>query len=188
MSARRPGFTIIELLVVIIIIGILLAAAGISFTTARQRGRDGQRMGDILLTAQAIDQSATTNRGVYPANVQGGQVGVMCANELQDAANTNKFDLSIFSTRKIPSDPVPVTQPALTRGCQSYQDGYTYYSIYANTLAKQQGYTYLLEVGLEQDKGTDETTFVSGKTLGVPDVITPRFQYFFRGKFCGLNC
>lgn len=188
-SMRKAGFTIIELLVTIIIIGLLLAAAGLSFDTARKNGRDGKRLNDVLLLSQAIDQSANLTRGRYPQNVSGGAVDKMCASELLNAGNTNQLDLSLFKDRTIPIDPLPVTQPPRTSGCAGYADGYTYYSVYgANPFAKQQGYTYLLEVGLEKEKGSDETLFFKGDQVGQPIVTTPRYQYFFLGKYCGTTC
>ena len=63
---KRPpssGFTLIELLVVIAIIGLLATLAVLSFTSARLKGRDAKRMGDIngvfkaLQSASLDDQS-----------------------------------------------------------------------------------------------------------------------------------
>jgi prepilin-type N-terminal cleavage/methylation domain-containing protein len=186
---RKAAFTIIELLVTVMIIGLLLAGAGLSYDTARKNGRDGRRLGDVLLISQAIDQSANLNRGLYPTNVVGGASDKMCARELSNAANDNKLDLSLFTARKIPTDPLPVNLPAKTSGCTGYQDGYTYYSGASGiSLAKLQGYTYLLEVGLEREKGSDESLFFTGAQVGQAVVTTPRLQYFLLGKYCGSNC
>lgn len=50
------GFTIIELLVVITIVGILSSAVMLSLNSARQRGRDAQRIADIRHIQIALGQ------------------------------------------------------------------------------------------------------------------------------------
>ncbi len=56
-NTRRtlPGFTLIELLVVIAIIGILSTLAVVSFTTARRRARDAQRIANVKQIQNALE-------------------------------------------------------------------------------------------------------------------------------------
>lgn len=62
---RTKGFTLLELLVVISIIGILVAVAAVSFTTAQKQSRDSRRRGDIKAIQNAFEQYNSTNNGAY---------------------------------------------------------------------------------------------------------------------------
>src|SRR3989344_1659457 len=65
IQQSNNGFSLIELLVVIAIIGILLAAATISWTNAQQKGRDGKRKADLKSIQQALELYFAQN-GYYP--------------------------------------------------------------------------------------------------------------------------
>jgi general secretion pathway protein G len=67
-SVRASGFTIIELLVVITIVGILASAVMFSLNSARQRGRDAQRIADIQSIQLALGQYYDANDR-YPATI-----------------------------------------------------------------------------------------------------------------------
>jgi prepilin-type N-terminal cleavage/methylation domain-containing protein len=51
---RRSGFTIVELLIVIVVIGILAAIVVVAFNNVQQRGRDSQRLTDLKSINQSI--------------------------------------------------------------------------------------------------------------------------------------
>ncbi len=52
----EEGFTLLEVLVVIAIIGILIAMGVASFSTVQKKGRDAKRMGDIKALQNAFEQ------------------------------------------------------------------------------------------------------------------------------------
>lgn len=58
---KQKGFTLLELLVVIGIIGILVAIGTISYTTAQSRGRDSRRRADLENLSRALEQYYTQN-------------------------------------------------------------------------------------------------------------------------------
>lgn len=75
-SPRKPfGFTLIEILVVISIIGILAAIGLASYVTVQEKARDSRRKSDVQAIAQVMEQyfsdsnpSTGTMNSVYPLN------------------------------------------------------------------------------------------------------------------------
>ena len=62
---NEDGFTLVELLVVILIIGILAAIAIPSFLNQRSKGNDAEAKSTAVTAAQAAETCATDNNGVY---------------------------------------------------------------------------------------------------------------------------
>ena len=66
-SQSERGFTLVELLVVIAIIGILSAVVLASLNTARERGRDAKRIGDLNNVRLALEfYFDDVGDGAYP--------------------------------------------------------------------------------------------------------------------------
>ena len=65
MNKNIHGFTLVELLVVMSIIGVLAAMGVTSFMTAQMRGRDAERKSDLKQISHALELYFS-DHGVYP--------------------------------------------------------------------------------------------------------------------------
>jgi prepilin-type N-terminal cleavage/methylation domain-containing protein len=81
MLGKTVGFTLIELMIVIVIVGILAAIAIPNFIKMQDRAREGAVKGNMHTVQLAIEDFAVMNEGTYPiaaddaaiqANHQGG--------------------------------------------------------------------------------------------------------------------
>lgn len=68
----KPSFTIVELLIVIVIIGILAAITMVTYTGVQNRARDAQRLSDMKAITTALERYKI-DHGQYPVAV--GQTG-----------------------------------------------------------------------------------------------------------------
>lgn len=67
----RRGFTIVELLIVIVVIGILAAITIVAYNGIQARARDAQRLSDIQSVAKAL-QLYYADNGSYPVTTPSG--------------------------------------------------------------------------------------------------------------------
>ncbi|MBX4205782.1 type II secretion system GspH family protein [Candidatus Microgenomates bacterium] len=72
----KRGFTLIEILVVIAIIGILSTLAIISYTGVQKSARDTQRKSDLKQYQNALEVFSNKNGGFYPSETTAGGVSV----------------------------------------------------------------------------------------------------------------
>lgn len=90
------GFTLIEMLIVVAIIGILASAIMVGLGPAQQKGRDARRMSDLSQAQNALELYYTQN-SQYPNN---GNNTVMTFTELASLANNfTSVGVSNFPTQ-----------------------------------------------------------------------------------------
>lgn len=68
-KSKQAGFTLIEVLVVLVILGILMGLIGSNYITSRMRARDSQRKSDLRSVGQALD-IYYNDHGHYPPHEQ----------------------------------------------------------------------------------------------------------------------
>ena len=63
---KQLGFTLVELLVVISVIGVLASIVLVSFTGSQKQARDTQRKSDVKQYQLALENFANKKNGLYP--------------------------------------------------------------------------------------------------------------------------
>lgn len=102
---KTNGFTIVELLIVIVVIAILAAITIVAFNGIQGRARDAQRVQDLKAIVKTLELHKTTN-GAYPlavgtANASGWEVS-------HDGTNATNFLSALVTTNtvsRVPVDP-----------------------------------------------------------------------------------
>lgn len=97
---NKKGFTLLELLVVVSIIGLLMAMGTVAFMTAQQRGRDSKRRSDMQAVQKAFEQYHAVNGGVY--------------------AGCEVMATAEFLPNGLPTDPRPANSYVCTGNAVSY--------------------------------------------------------------------
>ncbi len=96
---RKGGFTLVELIVVIAILGILSGIGLTSFRTSQMKSRDAKRKSDLEQVQRALEMYYN-DVGAYPnSTAQGGTIGSFSWGvEFKDAKNT-------VYMKELPKDP-----------------------------------------------------------------------------------
>ena len=102
MKRLRLGFTIVELSIVIIVIGILATISVVNYNGAQQRAKDAKMLDKIDKIKDAVTLFVSKN-GHFPAGGLGSTTGIGSAKECADGsggffAGTNNYACTVFDT------------------------------------------------------------------------------------------
>jgi prepilin-type N-terminal cleavage/methylation domain-containing protein len=119
LKQRQSGFTIVELLIVIVIIGILATLVIVTFSGVQQKARDSERKTDINALAGQLE-AGYANKGYYPTLA--GFLDSTVRSELEI-----RIDQKAFSDPKNPNTPLQagVTTIPTAHGTEAYNYYYT---------------------------------------------------------------
>lgn len=122
---KQDGFTIIELLIVIAIIGILATLVLTNFSSAQAKGRDSVRQNDIGALSRSLELYHTEN-GAYPAEPAANLAALIegvNADTITDEAN-NIIAISITDANAATADPYTAGSGNKPAGAQYTYAGY----------------------------------------------------------------
>lgn len=141
MKQTSRGFTIVELLVVIVVIGILVSVTVVAFTGVQKRARDSQRLSDVAVIVKALELYKLA-KGEYPPVLTG--VPVYWGWNMS-SAGAQYFLPQLVSEKiinKVPLDPIN----NLNETNDGY--GYVYYTYAAGSrgCTPSKGDFYVLEI------------------------------------------
>ena len=164
---KANGFTIVELLIVIVVIGILAAISIVAYNNVAAKARDSQRVQDIKTIAKALEMYYIDN-GEFPSSAAGStSINSSWAASADASWQNNSSQLEGYIGGSLPADPVNSGG-----GIGSTTYGYAYYSNPSTTSTSTQfcGVSgvrqfYLLTYNLEADGPTPKRE-TSGVCVG----------------------
>lgn len=154
---KRRGFTIVELLIVIVIIAILAAITIVAYNGIQQRARDSQRKSGIVVIQKALEMYRIDNGG-YPtctANVTYQTGGVRSSCYTDEAGLIGSLTPKYISA--VPQDPI---------GTGEYRFRYVFGSrkVTDATYFGDMSDNYVLGVSYESQGGPYVTTWGASTT------------------------
>lgn len=147
---RQLGFTIVELLIVIVVIGILAAITIVAYNGIQKRASDTRRQSDIDIITKSLELYYIDN-GRYPAGSGSTTINASWSTTA-DASWQNLATALRPYAASLPTDPISSPGVAVT-GSSGYN-----YAYYANTstfcgaaVGKMYILVYRLESGIQEN-------------------------------------
>ena len=92
MLRTQKGFTLIELMIVVVIIGILAAIAIPNFIAMQNRAKEGSTKANMHTVQLAAEDYGVQNDGVYAATMDGAHIGDLLPANFQNPFSTTAAD------------------------------------------------------------------------------------------------
>jgi type II secretion system protein G len=143
-NQTRAGFTIVELLIVIVVIAILAAITVVAYNGIQQRAKDSQRKSDIAAITKALELYYIDN-GRYPAGSGSTTINASWSTTADASWQNLATALAPYSA-KLPTDPISTPSAAVTSGT-GYN--YAYYANNSTFCGAAVGKMYILVYRLE---------------------------------------
>ena len=143
---RPAGFTIVELLIVVVIIAILAAITVVAFNGIQARARDSARIAKIKSMAKAIELYKIDN-GIYPAIQDGSGTEGVCGSQTENWGHCDRNkELSDALAPYMALDPTSLSNA--TQG-----NYYYYYTAHSSDNWQSYGMRVYLEGNAGQSDG-----------------------------------
>lgn len=148
---QQHGFTLVELLIVIVVVAILAAISVVAYNGIQERARDSQRANDIKAIAQALEMYYLDN-GRYPNGVGSNIINNSWSTTVDGSWQNLQAALVPEYISRLPSD------PASTIGIDPRHGGgygYAYYSNNSNFCGASARQMYIITYRLEASAQSD---------------------------------
>ncbi len=159
-AACRRGFTLIELMIVIVILGVLMGTILPRLTGAQSSARDTGRMADLHSIAQALETYYDYN-SEYP--------GISGGAECFEAGGTANDAIAEFLKGGVPTP--PSSKQLTTIDATACTGSYLYAPLKSKGLANN-GYLLATDVEVYQNANYSIKTALAIETTTTPDDIT----------------
>lgn len=142
---KDRGFTIVELLIVIVVIGVLAAITIVAYSQVQASARDSSRKSAVATIIKALDMYYTDN-GRYPASSGSTVINASWATTADASWSNLETALRPYAA-KLPAEPKPTTGVA---GMSVGGYNFDYYANSGSYCGAGDGQMYLLVYKLER--------------------------------------
>jgi general secretion pathway protein G len=162
---KQKGFTIVELLIVIVVIGILAAITIVAYNGVQQRARDAQRQSDVVAITKALEMYYL-DHGQYPGTPTetGGSTSINTSWSTTADSSWQKL-VTILKPyiNQVPLDPTSTANTAVTTSSSSYN-----YAYFASSSAYCGAAPYQMYILVYRLEGATQANNLSGSCATTP--------------------